>query len=87
MTLAREDLSALKPGDVVCVVGYGTANLVHRHHRVVSVTKQFVNSNWSDKRGVYPSRHRVDNGRSTPYGEYGGTTLHLTCRRAHQEES
>jgi hypothetical protein len=81
--MSREDLSALKAGDRVCVVGFGTANVVHRHQTVTSVTKLYVNTEWKSKRGdTVKDRHRRDDGRSTPQGDgYGGTTLHSTCQK------
>lgn len=84
---AREDRSVLKAGDRVCVVGFGTANLVHKHHVVTSVTQLYVNTEWRSERGAVKYRHRKDDGRSTPRGDgYGGTTLHLTCQRPKKKD-
>lgn len=86
MVTRREDLTTLKPGDRVCVVGFGTANTVHRHGVVVSLSRLYVTTEWKNQHGSYKTRHRLDDGHSTPRGDgYGGTTLHLTCQKPRKE--
>lgn len=81
----REERAALKVGDRVCVVGYGTANPVHQHHTVTGLTKLYVKTEFKDRHGdVVKDRHRIEDGRSTPYGPYGGTDLDTTCQRPHK---
>lgn len=70
--------------DFVCIVGYGTANMLHEHGKVLRLTKMYVvalvtSSNLNRTGGS--RRFRRDNGKSTPYGGYGGTEIHSTCQR------
>lgn len=79
----RDARAALKPGDRVCIVGFGTANPVHRHATVTGMTKLYVKTEYKNKSGdAVQHRHRIDDGHSTPRGDgYGGTTLRTTCQR------
>lgn len=84
------EVTGIKKNDVVCIEGYGTANILHEHHVVTGVTKLYVKSTstWSNvnKRPV-SRRHRRDNGKSTPLGEYGGTEIYTTCQRPEEKRS
>lgn len=80
-----EDLTKAKIGSFVCVVGFGTANLFHRHEKVVGFTKLYLKTEWSAKHSaeIHTSRYRLYDGRATPADPngWGGQTVHLTCQR------
>jgi hypothetical protein len=77
----KQNLSALAAGARVCVIGYGTANIVHRHETVHHVTRTQVITQTDS--GMTSKYHRAD-GRSMPYQPYGGTSIHLTCQKGHK---
>lgn len=73
-------LETIDPGRTVCVVGRGTANLVHAHYQVVRRTKTMVVvKRWVNDREVQ-RRFRFD-GREVGASEYGGTQADTTCQR------
>lgn len=76
-------LADLEPGAWVCVVGQGTASMAHRHNIVVRVTKTMLVTRLSHS-AESRERFRLDNGRSTPYESYSGTTAHIGCQRPKQ---
>lgn len=70
-------------GDRACVVGHGTAAIVHEHHVVERVTKLYV---FSKTRDADITRcHRLSDGWSTGHG-YGGTTISPTCQRPKKDD-
>lgn len=79
------DAMHIKKDDQVCVVGFGTARLLHEHHVVTKIGKSFINSvstSSSHARQPVPRRHRRDNAASIPRGDgKGGSTIHSACQR------
>jgi hypothetical protein len=74
----RAALAEIAPGRRVCIVGVGMDNLVHTHGAVQRTTRTLIIVK-TDK-GT-ERRYRKDDGGSTPYSQYGGTSIHLTCQR------
>lgn len=72
----QEGRRALVKGDEVCVIGRGTAAMVHRHNVVERVTKTMVVT--ITRNGV--ERFAIEDGGSKPYEPYSGTDMHLECR-------
>lgn len=71
----------LSVGQRVCVIGRGTANLVHAHYAVTRLTaKQAVVSRVFKGRTV-ERRYWLSTGREVGGSEYGGTSVHTTCQR------
>lgn len=67
-------------GQRVCVIGFGTAGMLHEHHEVVRLTKLYVIS--AKPGATWTRRHRLDSGRSSPGGtSYGGTDIYPTCQQ------
>ena len=68
-------------GQRVCVIGRGTANLVHAHYTVDRLTaKQVVVSRQLKGRKV-ERRYWAATGREVGGSEYGGTTVSERCQR------
>lgn len=76
------DLKDLKTGAVVCVVGRGMDAMIHRHDRVIRVTKTMLVT--GNARGGFTDRFRLENGQSVPYSPYGGTVVHTACQKKGQ---
>ena len=74
-------LETVKVGDRVCVVGFGTASIVHEHHTVTRVTKLYIVSEADKGKHASERRHRRSDGQSPGGDGYGGTTVHLSCRK------
>jgi hypothetical protein len=64
----------LAAGDRVCVVGWGTAGMLHQHTVVARLTKTLIVT-------TKGRRFRRDTLRSVPYQPYGGSVLSPTCQR------
>lgn len=76
-----QELTTVVEGQVVCEVGRGTDNVIHRHWRVDGITKLYIKHRLGNHKDDPVSRFRRDDGRSVPYSEYGGSTIHTTCQR------
>lgn len=73
-------LNSVQVGDGVCVVGRGTANLVHAHYRVVRLTKTMIIVAREVSGREVQRRYRFD-GREVGASEYGGTHVARKCQR------
>lgn len=73
-------LDKIEPGQMICVVGRGTANGVHTHYLVERALKtMFVVSRMVQDRKV-ERRFRYD-GREVGSSAYGGTVANVKCQR------
>jgi hypothetical protein len=82
----RAEGPQVKPGQRVCVVGRGTANVVHSHPMVTKVTPTQIVTVKTVKRGgsswdVERRYWRDSSAREVGGDEWGGTTLHTACQR------
>lgn len=73
-------LEDIEAGRTVCVVGRGTANLVHAHYRVVRTTKTMIVVGREVKGRRVERRYRFD-GLEVGASQYGGTVLDTVCQR------
>lgn len=84
-----ENAMDLAKDDFVCMVGIGTANMLHEHGKVVRTTKVFVVAEITSSnlnRPGHTARFRRDSGRSVPYSDYGGSHVYTTCQRPKQKD-
>lgn len=78
-------LQDIKPGDPVCIVGRGTANVVHIHARVQRLTKTMIIVEYPRPRATaldapLERRYRFD-GREVGMSDYGGSYVDTVCQR------
>jgi hypothetical protein len=65
----------------VCVIGRGTANLVHRHGRITRTTKTMYVVGYRIKGVPVERRYRKDYpDREVGAHEYGGSSMHSRCQ-------
>lgn len=80
-------------GQRVCIVGRGTANLIHIHGKVQRFTATMMVVEYHVKRGsgVVPGERRYrlgrGGGREVGASDYGGSYVAAHCQRRAQEES
>lgn len=71
----------------VCVVGFGTANIVHEHHTVTRFTATLIIVQRIVGGRTAERRFRRTDGRSPGGDGYGGTEVYPACRRPGQPRS
>lgn len=79
--LPKDDLTEVTVGQRLCEVGRGSANRIHRHAVVKRLTKLYIVTEFKNKDGTHEKKFRRDSGRSVPYSDYGGSSLHTACQR------
>lgn len=73
-------LETAKPGTRLCVIGWGTAGVLHTHAYVVKrQTKTLTVAERTNRPGQ--RRFRTEDGRSVPRDSWGGTIAAITCQR------
>ncbi len=75
-----QELTGVKIGDRLCVLGFGTAGGVHEHHVVTSISKLYVTSQSMPSRR-HTRQHRIRDGRSPGGDGYGGTEAATRCQQ------
>lgn len=77
----HRDTSWATEGQRACIIGFGTAVIVHVHTVIARTTKTQIVS--TDRHGTEYRHHREDGVSvgSRGHHSYGGSTIHSTCQR------
>jgi hypothetical protein len=78
MTVSEKEFEL---GQRVCIIGRGTANLVHRHARIIRITKTMYVAEYVLRGRTIDRRYRITDGREVGASEYGGSSMHAICQR------